>query len=299
MSWIPKKTAGTAAATATATATAVAPRVAPVSGRSHAHSLEMPIVMSVRRLPAPVYATLMEITAAGCKIRSLVLLDRGNECEFDLGMSGGTPITICGRVHHRRNAPTGARFEYELSFDMMPEAQVDLLARQIRELEIRAAASRTMQASIDALPTTDRNRRGSYRALTSFSVEYRREGAARFDEGRVGDLSATGIRMNCFETIAIGTMLELRVTLPSSVLDVYPEETLAIDMSSGTPRRIGRPDMRRPFDSMVLRGRVVTRFQPVRDREVYGVAFLEIDGYQREEIARFTHALQLSKMRNG
>ncbi len=297
MSWIPKQTSGTA--TATATAPAAPPRIAPVSGRSHAHSLEMPIVMSVRRLPAPVYATLMEITGSGCKIRSLVLLDRGNECEFDLGIAGGTPITVCGRVHHRRNAPTGARFEYELSFDKMPEAQVDLLAKQIRELEVKAAASRSMQASINALPTTDRNRRGSYRALTSFSIEYRRDGAPRFDEGRVGDLSATGIRMNCVETIPIGTMLELRVTLPSSILEVYPEETLAIDMSSGTPRRVGRPDMRRPFDVMLLRGRVVTRFQPVRDREVYGVAFLEIDGYQREEIARFTHALQLSKIRNG
>jgi c-di-GMP-binding flagellar brake protein YcgR len=56
--------------------------------------------------------------------------------------------------------------------------------------------------------------------------------------------------------------------------------------------------MRRPFEEMALRGRVVTRFQPAREREVYGVAFIEIDGYQREEIARFTHAMQLSKLRN-
>jgi c-di-GMP-binding flagellar brake protein YcgR len=57
--------------------------------------------------------------------------------------------------------------------------------------------------------------------------------------------------------------------------------------------------MRRPFEEMSVRGRVVTRFQPVRDREVYGVAFIEIDGYQREEIARFTHAVQLSKIRSA
>jgi len=136
------------------------------------------------------------------------------------------------------------------------------------------------------------------RALTAFPAYFRREGAA-WGEGKVGDISATGIRMNCEELIGIGTMLDMRITLPSSVLDVYPEETAVLDLTQSVPRRIGRADMRRPFEEMSVRGRVVTRFQPVRDREVYGVAFIEIDGYQREEIARFTHAVQLSKIRSA
>jgi hypothetical protein len=104
--------------------------------------------------------------------------------------------------------------------------------------------------------------------------------------------------MHTTEKLAIGTAVDLKLTLPSSVLEVYPEETIAIDISSGTPKRTGRPDLRRPFEEMTLRGRVVTRFAPVRDHEVFGVAFLEIDGYQREEIARFTHAIQLAKIRS-
>jgi hypothetical protein len=294
MSWIPKKstTIGTAAPSAVAT------QAAPAPTRSHAHSLEMPVVMSVRRLPAPVYGTLMEITAHGAKIRSLVLMERGTEVEFDLGIGSGAPLAINGRVAARRNAPSGARFEYHLLFDRMTESQIDALARQVRELETRAAASRSIQKAIDSMPTTDRERRGSYRALTAFPVMFSRDGN-QWGEGRVGDISSTGIRMNCGELIAIGTLLDMKVTLPSSVLDVYPEETAVLDISQpNAPRRIGgRPDMRRPFGEMAIRGRVVTRFQPVRDREVYGVAFLEIDGYQREEIARFTHAIQLSKMR--
>jgi hypothetical protein len=268
--------------------------------RSHAHSLEMPVVMSVRRLPAPVYGTLMEITAHGAKIRSLVLMERGTEVEFDLGIGSGVPLAINGRVAARRNAPSGARFEYHLIFERMTEAQIDMLARHVRELERRAAASRSIQKAIDSMPTTDRERRGSYRALTAFPVHFHREGDQP-SEGRVGDISSTGIRMNCGELIAIGTLLDMKVTLPSSVLDVYPEETAILDISKpDAPRRIGgRPDMRRPFGEMSIRGRVVTRFQPVRDREVYGVAFLEIDGYQREEIARFTHAIQLSKIRSS
>ena len=262
--------------------------------------MEMPIVMSVRRLPAPVYATLMEITAAAAKIRSLVLMERGTEVEFDLGSSHGMAVTVRGRVDQRRNAPTGARFEYLVNLNMMTEAQIDTLARQIRELEIRAGAARSMQSSIAALPTTDSDRRTAYRAVTTFDVQFRREGFVDFSAGRIADLSSTGIRMHCLDSMPIGTMLELRFTLPSGVLDVYPEETMAIDMTNASPRRMGRPDMRRSFEEMRVRARVVTRFQQTRDsREAYGVAFVEIDGYQREEIARFTHALQLSRMRNG
>src|SRR5215469_12661310 len=98
--------------------------------------------------------------------------------------------------------------------------------------------------------------------------------------------------MHTKEKLAIGTPVDVRFTLPSSVLEVYPEETVAIDLSGAMPKRAGRPDLRRPFEEMALKARVVTRFAPVRDHEVYGVAFLEIDGYQREEIARFTHAIQ-------
>jgi hypothetical protein len=297
MSWIPKKSSTIATSAPT---TIAAPGRSAQGTRSHAHSLEMPVVMSVRRLPAPVYGTLMEITAHGAKIRSLVLMERGTEVEFDLGLGAGTPLAITGRVEARRNAPSGARFEYHLVFDRMSETQIDGLARQVRELERRAAASRSIQKAIDAMPTTDRERRGSYRALTAFSVAFHRDGG-EWGEGRVGDISSTGIRMNCAELIPIGTMLDMKITLPSSVLEVYPEETATLDVSQpNAPRRVGgRGDMRRPFSEMGLRGRVVTRFQPVRDREVYGVAFLEIDGYQREEIARFTHAIQLSKIRSS
>jgi hypothetical protein len=292
MSWIPKKTAPGKAAPAAVTATRPRPAIP-----ATAYSLELPVVMSVRRLPAPVYGTLMEITAHGARLRSLVLMERGTDVEFDVSI-GNASLTILGRVEARRNAMAGARFEYQLSFDAMSESQIDLLAKAVRELEVRAAASRSIQRQIDVLPTTDANRRNSYRALSAFAVAYRRDGD-EWSEANVGDISATGIRMTCAELIAIGSMIELKVTLPSSVLDVYPEETAIIDISQGTPRRVGgRADMRRPFTEMTLRGRVVTRFQPVRDREAYGVAFIEIDGYQREEIARFTHAVQLSKIRS-
>ena len=291
MSWIPKKTTTSTGAPPPPVATLARPRMQ--------FSLEMPVVMSVRRLPAPVYGTLMEVNAHGARIRSLVLMERGTEVEFDLTLGGNAPITVNGKVEGRRNAASGARFEYQLSFDTMAESQIDILARAVSDLDRRAAASRSMQKAIDQIPTTDQNRRGSYRAMTAFNVRFRRD-ADQWGEGSVGDISATGIRMSCEQLIAIGTVLDMKITLPSVVLDVYPEETAVLDISSGVPRRVGgRADMRRAFEEMSLRGRVVTRFQPVREREVYGVAFIEIDGYQREEIARFTHAVQLNKLRSS
>lgn len=295
MSWIPKK----APAAAPRTAQITMPVVPGASStRTAAVSLEMPVVMSVRRLPAPVYGTLMDINAHGARVRSLVLMERGTEVEFDLSLGSGAPISIAARVEGRRNAASGARFEYHLSFDVMAEAHIDTLVRAVREIERRAAASRSIQKSIDDLPTTDRDRRGSYRALTAFSALIRREGD-QWSEAKIADISATGVRMNCEELLAIGTLLDVRLTLPSSLLSVYPEQTTDIDTTQAVPRRTGRADLRRPFEEMALRGRIVTRFQPVRERECYGVAFIEIDGYQREEIARYTHAIQLSKIRSS
>jgi c-di-GMP-binding flagellar brake protein YcgR len=292
VSWIPKGTV------APPSASVASPVRTIKAGGAQASSLELPIVMSVQRLPAPVYGTLMDITAYGATIRSLVLMERGSELEFDFG-SGQDALTISARVESRRNAASGARFEYHLSFDTAAQAQTDALARRIREMERRTAASRSMQMSIDALPTTDRTQRGSFRALTDFGIRFREEGAA-WVEGSVGDISGTGIRLRCTAPLQIGTLLELRFTLPSAPLDVYPEETAAIDLSQGAVRRMGaRPDLRRPFQEMALKGRIVTRFLPALDREVYGVAFVEIDGYTREEIARFTHAVQLAKIRRS
>ncbi len=291
MSWIPKKntTSAAQAQVMTPVASTTMPRTA--------ISLEMPVVMTVRRLPAPVYATLMDINAVGARVRSLVLMERGTEVEFDLSLAGSEPITVSGRVEGRRNAASGARFEYRLSFETMPEDQIHELVYAVRELERRAATSRTIQRQLEALPTTDSERRGSYRALSAFAARFRREGDL-WNESKIADISATGVRMTCEDLLAIGTLVDMRLTLPSSVLDIYPEETAVLDIARAVARRTGRGDMRRPFEEMALRGRVVTRFQPVRERECYGVAFIEIDGYQREEIARFTHAMQLSKLRS-
>jgi hypothetical protein len=55
-------------------------------------------------------------------------------------------------------------------------------------------------------------------------------------------------------------MLELRFTLPSDLLSVYPEETIALQLGHEIPRTAGR--------------------------EVYAIAFVDANANVREEIAR-------------
>jgi c-di-GMP-binding flagellar brake protein YcgR len=70
-----------------------------------------------------------------------------------------------------------------------------------------------------------------------------------------------------------------------------------VEITPFGPRRVRIPDNRRPFEEMTIHGRIVSKFQPQRGRDVFGVQFTDVDGYQREEIARFTHAVQLAKLR--
>jgi hypothetical protein len=56
-----------------------------------------------------------------------------------------------------------------------------------------------------------------------------------------------------------------------------------------TPRAARRSDLRRPFEELR---------RPVPHREVFGIAFVDAHAHAREQIARYTHAVQLTKLRS-
>ena len=174
-----------------------------------------------------------------------------------------------------------------------------MLLREIQEMQRREAAARAdnrPQAAVTPA-TTGKQRRGSVRTMVGFPVRYRTPGKPAI-VAEANDVSMGGLRLITVEKIEIGTMVELRFTLPNSVLWVYPAAEQRTEITPFGERRIRIPDNRRAFDEMLVHGRVVSRFAPQREREVYGVQFTDIDGYQREEIARFTHAVQLAKLRS-
>lgn len=261
-------------------------------------SIELPIAVTVRGLPAPVYGTLINISETGCRLRSLILLDRSRLIEFSLNRSSGDTLTLRGRVLSRTTPMSEAGYEYGVAFEEATPGMQDALAREILEMQRRAAAARVSARDAVKGSVADKQRRTSVRTIVSFSVRYRSANRAP-SNAEANDISSGGLRMICDDVLKVGTELELRFRLPAHVLDAYPKRDQRVEITPFGERRVRVPDNRRPFEEMIVRGRVLSRHEPQRGREVYGVGFVDIDGYQREEIARFSHAVQLSKIRNA
>jgi c-di-GMP-binding flagellar brake protein YcgR len=269
--------------------------------RTYRQSIELPIAIEVSGLPAPVYGTLVNISETGCRLRSLILIDRDRDVRFELKRPGHKAILLRGQIVSRSTPPSGGGYEYGLTFKLT-KSERETLLKEIQEMQRREAAARadnrpqTVPAAAPAA-ATGKQRRGSVRTLVGFPVRYKTPGRPAI-VAEANDVSMGGLRLICLEKLEIGTMVELRFTLPKSVLWVYPAAEDRTEITPFGPRRIRIPDNRRPFEEMIVHGRVVSRFAPLRDREVYGVQFTDIDGYQREEVARFTHAVQLAKLRS-
>lgn len=263
-------------------------------------SLELPIAVSVDGLPTAVYATLLNISETGCRVRSLILLDRKRTIQFELKLPGRNSIALKGRIVARSSPSNGAGFEYGLSFDELSNAQRDVLAREVVEIQRREAANRAgaRDRAATAAPSSPpvKQRRRSVRTLVSFPVRYRLASRSSV-AAQACDISAGGLRLLCAELLAPGARVEVRFRLPSDVLEIYALAEDRVEISPfGDQRNVRVPNLRRPFDEMVAEGKVVSRFRPARGRDVYGIQFIDLDGYQREEIARFTHATQLAKI---
>jgi c-di-GMP-binding flagellar brake protein YcgR len=264
-------------------------------------SIELPIAVEVSGLPAPVYGTLINISETGCRLRSLILIDRDRDVNFELKRPGQPPFLLRGRIVTRATPPHGGGYEYGVNFSRMTNSERAQLAREITEMQRREALSRsesrrTPPRPSPKAPVSLKQRRTSVRTLVGFPVRYRQANKPS-SVAEANDVSTGGLRLICAEQLTLGSLVELRFTLPNDYLDVYPRAEERTEISPFGPRKVKIPDNRRPFEEMIVHGRVVSRFAPTRGREVYGVQFTDIDGYQREEIARFTHAVQLHKLR--
>jgi len=267
--------------------------------RTYRQSIELPVAVEVEGLPAPVYGMLINISETGCRLRSLILIDRERDVRFELKRPGSKAILLRGWIVQRSSPPTGGGYEYGVTFKLS-DRERETLIREIQEMQRREAAARADSRTAPIAPpstATGKQRRTSVRTFIGFPVKYRITGGSSII-AEANDVSAGGLRLICQEKLETGVMVELRFTLPNNVLWVYPAAEERTEITPFGPRRIRIPDNRRPFEEMLVQGRVVTHFAPTRDHEVYGVQFTDIDGYQREQIARFTHAVQLAKLRS-
>jgi hypothetical protein len=268
--------------------------IAPKAEQAKAlRSLEFPTTVSTRGI-APANCVIEHLTSAECRFRTVVLFEYGEVVEFPFVAAGGQRAVARGTVVAR--AQSGPRFIYRVRLDKMSSQEVDELARTMNANYQRQAQARNHEAAIRNLPTTERLTRATVRVTTQFAITYRTP-KEDYRQAKAGDVSAGGLLMICNEALVEGEPVELKFTLPSDVLTAYPEETAMLDVRKGTATPL-RPDQRRPFGEMTIGARVVNH-RPLGNRTyAYGLAFTCIDGFQHEEIARYTHAVQRARNRH-
>ncbi len=255
-------------------------------------SLEYPTTVSTRGAK-PANAVIESITAHECRLRTVVFFDRHEVVEFDFEADGHPGIHACGRVLER--VSKGPRFVYRVRLDRMPAAESDALARAVASTHRSQARERSHRRSLAQLPTTEALARSSQRVAADFAVQYR-TARERFKAGKAGDVSNGGLSMTCGDALLPGEPLELCFSLPSDVLDVHPEETAVLDLRSRSVART-RSDLRRAFQPLTVRARVVSH-RPLGDGAyAYGIAFVDLDAHAREELARYAQAVELLKRR--
>jgi hypothetical protein len=253
-------------------------------------SLEVPTLLFARGI-SPVKAVVEHITAAGCSLRTVVLLDRGSSVEFDFAIPDQPTVHVRGRVAMR--VGKGPRFVYHLALDAMRPAESDALAYVTAKLHTRQARARRMERVIGKLPTTDGLVRAAVRVASEFPISYR-TAKEPHRSAKAGDVSTGGLSMTCSHALLDAEMVELRFTLPSDVLDVHPEQTAILDITTRAVRR-ERADLRRPFEEMTVYARIVSHRAIAGGHYGYGVKFVNLDRSTRDELARYVHAVDLAQ----
>lgn len=267
------------------------------SRESYRQTVDLPVQVDVRGVRLPINATIVDISVSGCRLRSWIALDRGVTVAFDWPRES-VRLRLAGTIVARRPSSQGETYEYGVTFTgLLPDEQATL-TKEILEAQRREAFNRAQRAAAMNVKPSDINRRTAYRANVQFPLELsflEKPGAPL--QVTASDISAGGLRITCDRELDVNDEVMLRFHLPNDVLRVFPakiEEEVV--MTPFGPRTRTR-NQRRPFEEMRIRARVAGRFGGEEETPAFGIAFVEVEAYTREEIARFIHAVQLGELR--
>jgi hypothetical protein len=258
------------------------------------HSFDVPVKFRVRGVAEAVQGTLLHIAVAGCRLRTWMHLDRGAAISLEWRLSDGKMLALNGQVAARyapRNGGVG--FEYAVALERLPEADADALAREAAMLARRSAAARSYDTSL-----VDISQFTGYRVPDDFTLTYRPE------DPRIGariatatDLTGNALRLIVDERLRLNQILHLQLRLPDTILSVHKGADDELVVGPMGYRRVPRKYLRRPFEELKIRGRVVATVKDSKRRTAYEIELLDVDGLAREEIARYIHASQLSRLK--
>lgn len=257
-------------------------------------TFDVPVKFKLRGITEPVSGTLLHIAVAGARLRTWMRMDRGTAVSFDWRLSDGRALTLNGVVaaqYAPRNGGVG--FEYAIALEAMPESDADALAKEAAMLQRRASSARSYDTSL-----VDISQFTGYRVPEDFAVSYRTDDPRESARSALGcDLTGNAMRLRCEETLKVNQPLTLTFRLPDTLLGVHKGKDDDLVPGPFGYRRVPRKYLRRPFQELKLRARVVGALRDSQRRPAYEVELLEVDGLAREEIARYIHASQLARLK--
>lgn len=264
---------------------------------SYRQPMDLPVHVDVKGIRLPINATIVDVSVTGCRLRSWIALERGANLTFTWPREG-VRLFLSGAVAERRASSKGEAFEYGIVFTGMPAAQTDELAKEILEAQRREAFNRTQREHETHVNPSESNRRSAYRAHVRFPVEvtFVERPAAPLQACAV-DVGAGGLRIACDRDLQPNDEIVLRFRMPAEVLRVFPAQIREEIVETPFGPRMRTKNSRKPFEEMRIRSRVAARLERDGGPCEFGIAFVEIDAYTREEIARFIHAVQLGELR--
>lgn len=278
-------------------------RPAPKDGTSNQRGVfrqpvEVAVTLEIGGMRMTANATVVNLSITGCRLRAWIVLERGARVSF-LWPGAPQELRLQGRVIARTASKRGAAYEYGVVFEQMSAQDSDALGRIMAEAQRRNALQRAEATRPvgGVAPAAPLNRRNSYRARADFDIALRFDDRPGLVEAKATDISSGGLRAVTEKPLTEGDLVTVRFRLPNDILSVYPPGTLEEVVITPFGPRTRRRQHRRPFEEMSIRSRVASRLKDWHDRPAYGISFVELDAYTREEILRFIHAAQLQKLR--
>src|SRR5690349_4614830 len=109
-------------------------------------AVQIPIELDVAGIPAPVPATLVDISEGGCKITAKSIVLKDVAVEFELPRRDKKPLKLCGKVCHIDFKPTTRTFDYGIQYVGLRPADTDniyqfIVEEQRRRLQTRDSGS--------------------------------------------------------------------------------------------------------------------------------------------------------------
>lgn len=252
---------------------------------SYRQKLDLPIDLKVLGLHGEPNraATLMDLSATGCRIRSQHTYEIGTKVGFALP-TAANHMKLSGTIVTRDKSVSSFIFDYGLSFAGLSEPQREGIVQELMNFQRRDAVAVSFKKYADARVEQPQTRL-TYREEVTFPVKFM-HGQSHHLEGHASDISMDGVRLWSDVAMQNGARIHMSFTLPDYVL--YPE------LEPEDPKPAVKKGQ--PFKEMHCKAVVVARLPSNTRKLPHGVKFVDLHPVDREEMGRFIHLLQLYKL---